>query len=65
MGQGSMGIGIMGWIQVTPRWTNDPVWLHNRSRREIGQGQVWPPPPPPDGNQAEGREGQRGLRKME
>ena len=40
-----MGIGIPGWRQVTPRWANDPVWLHGGSRREIGQGLVRAPPP--------------------
>ena len=60
MGQGEMGIRMMGRRQVTPRWANDPVWLHRRSRRESGQGRVREPPP--DGNQAEGGEGRSGLR---
>ena len=59
MGQVVMGLGIMGQIQVTPRWVNDPVWLHNRCRRESGQGQVWAPPP--QGNQAEVGEVRSGL----
>ena len=63
MGQGDMGIGILGRIQLTPRWENDPVWLHGGSRRDSGQGQVRAPPP--DGNQAEGREGRSGLRRVE
>ena len=33
MGQGDMGIGIMGQRQVTPRWVNDPMWLHGRVRQ--------------------------------
>ena len=56
MGQGAMCLGMLGRIQVTPRWANGPVWLHNGSRREIGEGRVRSPPPP-DRNQAEGREG--------
>ena len=52
MGQVEMGLGLLGWIQVTPMWENDLVWLHNGSRRESGQGRVRAPPP--DGNQAEG-----------
>ena len=64
MGQGEMGLGIMGWRQVTHRWANDPVWLHDGSRRESGQGRVQAPPPP-EGNQVEGREGRSGLRRME
>ena len=54
MGQGEMGIRMLGRIQVTSRWANDPVWLH-AGRREIGQGRVREPPP--DGNQVEGGEG--------
>ena len=46
MGQGAMGIGMLGRMQVTPRWANDTVWLHNRSRQESDQGRVWAPPPP-------------------
>ena len=33
MGQGAMGIGILGRRQVTPRWANDPVWMHDGSKR--------------------------------
>ena len=44
MGQVVMGLGIMGRIQVTPRWANGPVWLHDGSRRESGQGRVRAPP---------------------
>ena len=45
IGQGAMGIGIMGGRQVTPRWENDPVWLHDGSIREHGQGRVREQPP--------------------
>ena len=56
MGKGATGIGMLGRRQVKPRWENDPVWLHDRSRQESGQGQVRSPHPP-DGNQAKGGEG--------
>ena len=62
MGQGDMGIGILGRIQLTPRWENDPVWLHGGSIQDSFQGQVRAPP---YGNQAEGREGRSGLRRVE
>ena len=26
---GAMGLGILGQIQVTPGWKNDPMWRHN------------------------------------
>ena len=45
MGQGAMGIEILGRRQVTPRWENDPVWLHGGIRWESGQGRLWHPPP--------------------
>ena len=45
MGQGAMGLGMMRRRQVTTRWANDPVWLNNGSRRQIGQGRVRAPPP--------------------
>ena len=45
MGQGAMGLGMMGRRQVTPRWENDPVWLHKGRIQESGQGQVQAPPP--------------------
>ena len=38
MGQVEMGLGMLVRIQVTPRWTNDPVWLNNGSRQDSGQG---------------------------
>ena len=36
MGKAAMGLGMMRRRQVTPRWPNDPVCLHNGSRRESG-----------------------------
>ena len=45
IGQGAMGLGILGWRQVTPRWSNDPVWLHDGSRWESSQGRVQASPP--------------------
>ena len=44
MGQGGMGLGMLGRRQATTRWENDPVWMHDRSRQESGQGQVQAPP---------------------
>ena len=40
-----MGLGMLGRRQVIPRWLNDPVWLHDGSRWESGQGLVRAPPP--------------------
>ena len=57
-----MGIGMLGRRQVTPRWADDPVWMQDGSRQEIGQGRVRVPPPP-DGNQVEGGEGRRRAEK--
>ena len=62
MGKGARGIGVLGQRQVTTRWANDTVWLHNGSRWDSGQGPVREPPP--DGNQAEGGEGQRRSDKV-
>ena len=62
MGQVSMGIVMLGQRQVTPRWANDPVWMHEGSRQESDQGRVRAPPP--EGNRAEGGEGRSGLRRM-
>ena len=64
MGQGAMGLGMLGRRQMMPRCDNDTVWLHAGSRRESGQGRVRAPPPP-EGNQAESGEGRSGLRRME
>ena len=61
MGQGAMGIGMLGQRQAKTRWANDPVWLHGRSRQDIGQWRVRAFPP--DVNQAEGREGRRRAEK--
>ena len=64
MVQGAMSLGILGQIQLTPRWANDSVWLHNGSIQESCQGHVRAPPPP-DRNQAEGGEGRSGKRRIE
>ena len=53
MGKGVMDLEMLIWRQVTPRWVNDPVWLHDGGW-ESGQGRVRAPPPP-DGKQAEVR----------
>ena len=45
MVQGEMGIGIIGRRQVTTRWLNDPVWMHDGIIQESGQEQVRAPPP--------------------
>ena len=52
-GAGSDGSGILRQREVTPRWENDPVWLHGGSRQDSGQGRVREPPP--EVNKAEGR----------
>ena len=44
MGQGAMGLGILGRRHVTPGWANNSVWLHGGSRQESGQGRVQAPP---------------------
>ena len=64
MGQGEMGLGMLGRRQVNPRWENDPVWLHGGSIRESGQGRVRATPPP-GVNQVEGVEGRIGLTRVE
>ena len=38
MGQAAMGFGMLGRIKVTPRWANDPVWLHGGRRKDSDQG---------------------------
>ena len=38
MGQGEMGLGMMGIRQVTPRWENDTVWLHDEVDRRVARG---------------------------
>ena len=52
MGQGEMGLGMLGWRQVITRWANDHVWMYHGSRQESGQGRVQAPPL--EVNQAEG-----------
>ena len=37
MGQGAMGLGMLGRRQVMLRWAKDPVWMHNGSKWDIGQ----------------------------
>ena len=64
MGQGVIGIGMLGRRQMTPRWVNDPVWMHTESTRESGYGRAQATPPP-EGNQAEGGEGRSRLKIME
>ena len=49
--------------QVTTRWENDNLWLQKGGIRDSGLGRVRVPPP--DRNQAEGGEGQSGLRRVE
>ena len=44
MGKGVMDLEMLIWRQVTPRWVNDPVWLHDGGW-ESGQGRVRAPPP--------------------
>ena len=36
--KGEMGLGMLGRIQVTPRWDNDPVWRHNGGKGREVQG---------------------------
>ena len=49
------GIGMLGWRQVTPRWTDDPV------QRNVGGGGVGEvggfPPPQKEIRKREEREG--------
>ena len=59
--KGVMGLGILGWIHVTPRWDNDPVWRHNNRNRRERRGRCGYPPPPPGRNQEEGGGGQSEL----
>ena len=66
MGKGARGLGVLGQRQVTTRWANDTVWLHNGSRRDSGQGRVRAPPQTEIRRMAEkGREGQIRLRRVE
>ena len=34
--QGAIGLSILIWIQVTPSWENDTVWIH-----DSGEGGGW------------------------
>ena len=40
MEQRAMVPGMLGWRQVKPRWANNPLWLHDGSRQESGQGRM-------------------------
>ena len=51
--QGAMGIGMLGWRQVKPRWVNDHVWIHDRRKGREGMGRHGYPPPP-GGNRVAG-----------
>ena len=53
--QGAMGLGMLGRRQVTPRWANDPVCVHDGRKRIEGQGGCGYPPHPLGGNQEAGR----------
>ena len=65
MGKGARGLGVLGQRQVTPRWPNDPMWLHNGSRWESGQGRVRAPPQTEIRRRADkGGEGRRRAEKV-
>ena len=36
--QGAKGLDILGRIHVTPRCTDDPVWVHNHWQEIKGRG---------------------------
>ena len=38
MGQRAMGIGILGWIHLTPRWENNSVWRHDGVNGRVARG---------------------------
>ena len=44
MGQVVMSLGMLGKRQLTPRWTNDPVWLHNGVDGRVARGGCETPP---------------------
>ena len=44
MGQGEMGLSMLGRRQVTCSWSNDPVWLNDGIRQGSGPGRVQTPP---------------------
>ena len=59
---GSVGIGMLGRRQVTPRWLNDPVWRHDGRNGREGQGRcVYSPP---GGKRVDDEEGQNGLIRL-
>ena len=40
MMQVATGLGMLGRIQVTPRWVNDPVWRHDGLKVRKGRGMI-------------------------
>ena len=62
MGQGAVGISMLGQRQVTYRRANNPVWLNNRTRQESGLGRVQAPPP--EGFRRRAEKGGAGVRRM-
>ena len=36
--QGVVGLGMMVWRQVTPRWDNDHGWIHGGWQGKEGKG---------------------------
>ena len=60
MGQGAMSLGMLGKIQLTPRWKNDPVWGYKLGNRREVWGRCGHPPSLV-GKHAEGGEGRNGL----
>ena len=45
MGQGEMGIGILGRRKMTLRWANYPVLMHDRVYGRVARGGCVHPPP--------------------
>ena len=62
MGQGEMGLGILGQRQVTPMWANDPVWLYNGVDGRLARGGFGNPHP--RRKYAEDGKGRSGLRRI-
>ena len=62
MGKGAMGIRILGQIKLTPRWEMILCGCTAEVDGIVSRGRCGHPP---DGNQAEGREGRNGLRRVE
>ena len=52
--QVEMGLGMLGRRHVTPRWVNDPVWIHDVRKGREGWGMIRYPPP--GGNRVSGGE---------